>query len=155
MLHTPFPATPPELVSKQLFMLFPTPMFTGMLPDISVCDRVEKVVRQLHRSGQGRSSPQSAGRAYMTPDDLQTHPEMKELVDVVMRESGIVLDAFAIKRDSHYITNMWAGEYRQPEPPRPHAHTSELLAERPRLYQDAGELRSDHVRFAAPAVKEH
>jgi hypothetical protein len=27
---------------KRLFMLFPTPTFTGMQPGLSVCDRVEK-----------------------------------------------------------------------------------------------------------------
>jgi Putative 2OG-Fe(II) oxygenase len=44
----------------------------------------------------------------MSPDDLYNLPEMKELVDVIMWESGKVLDAFAVKRDSHYITSMWA-----------------------------------------------
>jgi uncharacterized protein (TIGR02466 family) len=33
---------------------------------------------------------------------------MKDLVDVIMEESAIILDAMAVKRDSHYITNMWA-----------------------------------------------
>jgi uncharacterized protein (TIGR02466 family) len=32
---------------------------------------------------------------------------MKELVGLIMAEAGQVLDAFKIKRDSHYITNMW------------------------------------------------
>jgi uncharacterized protein (TIGR02466 family) len=108
MLHTPSPGKTAELTAKQLFTLFPTPMFTGMLPDLTLCDRIEKVVRGLQKSGKGRSSPEGAGLAYMTPDDIHTLPEMKELVDVVMRESGLVLDAFAIKRNSHYITNMWA-----------------------------------------------
>jgi hypothetical protein len=44
----------------------------------------------------------------MSPDDLYNLPEMKELVDVIMAETGKVLDAFAVKRDSHYITSMWA-----------------------------------------------
>jgi uncharacterized protein (TIGR02466 family) len=100
--------TAKELTAKQIFMLFPTPMFTGKLPDITVCDRVERKVRELQKSGKGTFSPEGAILAYMSPDDLQTLPEMKELVDVVMEESGIILDAFAIKRNSHYITNMWA-----------------------------------------------
>jgi uncharacterized protein (TIGR02466 family) len=44
----------------------------------------------------------------MTPDDLQDLPEMKDIVSVIMAESAAILDAFAIKRESHYITNMWA-----------------------------------------------
>jgi uncharacterized protein (TIGR02466 family) len=108
MLDIPHRTTAKELTTKQMFMLFPTPMFTGKLPDITVCDRVEKKVRELQKSGKGTFSPEAAILAYMTPDNLQTLPEMKELVDVVMEESTIILDAFAIKRNSHYITNMWA-----------------------------------------------
>jgi uncharacterized protein (TIGR02466 family) len=97
-----------ELTARQMFMLFPTPLFTGMLSDISLCDRIEKKLRQLQQSGAGAFAVKDAMRAYMTPDDLQTLAEMSELVDVVMRESAQVLDAYAIKRESHYITNMWA-----------------------------------------------
>jgi uncharacterized protein (TIGR02466 family) len=97
-----------ELTARQMFRLFPTPLFTGMLSDISLCDRIEKKLRQLQRSGAGSFAAKDAMRAYMTPDDLQTLAEMSELVDVVMRESAQVLDAYAIKRESHYITNMWA-----------------------------------------------
>jgi uncharacterized protein (TIGR02466 family) len=113
MLRNPLPNMPTAtkavgLTAKQLFMLFPTPMFTGMLPDIGICDRVEKKIRELQKSGQGFPSPSGGILAYMTPDNLQTLPEMKELVDIIMAESGSILDAHAIKRDSHYITNMWA-----------------------------------------------
>jgi hypothetical protein len=90
MLHTPAAAKTAELTGKQMFLLFPTPMFTGMLPDLSLCDRAERVIRDLQKGGKGRSSPPGATLAYMTPDDIQTLPEMKELVEIVMRESGIV-----------------------------------------------------------------
>lgn len=107
MLDITRPVNSVELTTKQMFMLFPTPMFTGKLSDPSLCDRVEKKLRELQRSGAGFPSPGKV-LAYMTPDNLQTLPEMKELVDVIMEEAGIILDAFAIKRDSHYITSMWA-----------------------------------------------
>lgn len=97
-----------ELTAKQLFMLFPTPMFTGMLPDIGICDRIEIKLRELQKAGKGHPSPSATILAYMTPDNLQTLPEMKELVDVIMTESATILDAYAIKRESHYIANMWA-----------------------------------------------
>jgi uncharacterized protein (TIGR02466 family) len=108
MLDTPYKPTAHELIGKQMFLLFPSPMFTGKLPDIAICDRVEKKVRELQKSGKGDFSPEGAILAYMSPDNLQTLPEMQELVAVVMEEAGIILDALAIKRDSHYITNMWA-----------------------------------------------
>jgi len=133
MLDTP--RTPPapaikanELTAKQMFMLFPTPMFTGKLSDISVCDRIEKKLRELQRSGKGRSSPDGGILAYMTPDDLQTLSEMKELVDVIMWESGKILDAYAIKRDSHYITNMWANIANPNRRHHMHIHPNCLLS---------------------------
>jgi uncharacterized protein (TIGR02466 family) len=128
MLDTPRASNAAELTAKQLFMLFPTPMFTGKLSDISVCDRVEKKLRELQKSGKGRSSPEGAILAYMTPDNLQTLPEMKELVDVIMWESATILDAYAIKRDSHYITNMWANIANPNRRHSLHTHPNCLLS---------------------------
>jgi uncharacterized protein (TIGR02466 family) len=109
-------------------MLFPTPMFTGMLPDISLCDRVEKTIRELRKSGNGQSSPPGTSPAYMTSDDIYNLPEMKELVDVVMLESGNVLDAYAIKRDSHYITSMWGNITHPNHRQHMHVHPNCLLS---------------------------
>src|SRR6516164_5485209 len=47
---------------------FPTPMFMGKLPDMSVCDRVEKKVREMQKSGKGRAAPKGASPAWMSPD---------------------------------------------------------------------------------------
>lgn len=127
MLYTP-PAAKAELTAKQMFMLFPTPMFTGNLPDIGLCDRIEKKLRDLQKSGMGKSSPEGAILAYMTPDDIQTLPEMKELVEVIMRESGNILDAYRIKRDSHYITNMWANIANPNRRHHMHIHPNCLLS---------------------------
>ena len=108
MLDIPQKANAKELTAKQMFMLFPTPMFTGKVPDIGMCDRIEQKLQELRAAGKGSFSPEGAILAYMTPDDIHALPEMKELVDVVLEESGIILDAMAVKRDSHYITSMWA-----------------------------------------------
>jgi uncharacterized protein (TIGR02466 family) len=128
MLDTPRASRTAELTAKQMFMLFPTPMFTGKLPDIGLCDRIEKKLRELRKSGKGMSSPEGAVLAYMTPDDIQTLPEMKELVDVVMWESGNILDAYKIKRDSHYITNMWANIANPNRRHHMHIHPNCLLS---------------------------
>jgi uncharacterized protein (TIGR02466 family) len=128
MLDVPAATKPAALTAKQLFMLFPTPMFTGMLSDIGMCDRVEKILRKLQKSGKGYPSPGGMILAYMTPDDLQTLPEMKELVDVIMAESATVLDAYAIKRDSHYITNMWANIANPNRRHNFHVHPNCLLS---------------------------
>jgi uncharacterized protein (TIGR02466 family) len=96
-----------ELLEKQMFMLFPTPFFTGKVSDSGACERIEKQLRDMQTSNQGFAA-KGGQFAFMTRDDLQVLPEMKELVDLIMRESGQILDAYRIKRDSHYITNMWA-----------------------------------------------
>jgi uncharacterized protein (TIGR02466 family) len=128
MLDTPSAGRPGGLTAKQVFMLFPTPMFTGMLPDISLCERVEKVIRDLQRTGKGRSSPPGASLAYITPDDIHHLPEMKEMADIVMRESNTVLDTFAVKRDSHYLTNMWGNISSPNARGNMHAHPNCLLS---------------------------
>jgi uncharacterized protein (TIGR02466 family) len=121
-------AAPAELSARQMFMLFPTPMFTGKLYDLSLCDRVEKFVRGLRASGVGRSSPKGASPSYMTPDNLQTLPEMKELVDVAMTETGKVLDTYAVVRDSHYVNSMWANITHPNHRPNMHVHPNCLLS---------------------------
>jgi uncharacterized protein (TIGR02466 family) len=128
MLDIPHKATAAELTAKEIFMLFPTPMFTGKLSDISLCDRIEKKLRELQKSGKGFSSREGEILAYMTPDDIQTLPEMKELVDVIMSESGKILDAYAMKRNSHYITNMWANIANPNRRHSMHAHPNCLLS---------------------------
>lgn len=100
---------PVDLVDKQLFRLFPTPLFTGMISDVTICDRIEKKLRDLQRSDHAHATHSAVRqRVYMTRDDLHTLSDMRELVEVILRESAQILDLYAIKRDSHYITNMWA-----------------------------------------------
>jgi uncharacterized protein (TIGR02466 family) len=147
MLHTPAAGKTAEPVGKQLFMLFSTPMFTGTLPDLSLCDRAEKIIRDLQKAGKGRSSPPGATLAYMTPDDIHTFPEWKELVDIVMRESGIVLDALAVKRDSHYITNMWGNIGSPNTHGNMHVHPNCLLS---RLIYIKTPINCGPTMFASP-----
>jgi len=90
-----------------MFMLFPTVLFTGTVSDIAACDRIEVKLRDMQKLNQGGTA-KSGQYAFMTRDNLQALAEMKELVDLIMKESGAILDAYKIKRDSHYITNMWA-----------------------------------------------
>jgi uncharacterized protein (TIGR02466 family) len=117
---------PAELSARQVMMLFPTPMFTGKLYDLGLCDRLENTIRQLRASNIGISSPKN--RSYMTPDDLQTRPEFKELVAVAMAESAKVLDAFAVVRDSHYINSMWGNIAHPNHRQNMHVHPNCLLS---------------------------
>jgi uncharacterized protein (TIGR02466 family) len=116
-----------QLIEKQMNALFPTPIFTGMVSDITACDRIEKKLREMEKSGQG--VPHRFGRnAFLTQDDIHLLPEMKELVDLVMFESGLILDVYKIKRESHYITNMWANITRSNQRHLMHMHPNCLFS---------------------------
>jgi uncharacterized protein (TIGR02466 family) len=96
-----------ELIDKRAIMLFPTALFAGKISDITACDRIEEKLRDMQRLGQGVSH--NFGKSiFFTHDDIHLLPEMQELVDLVMKESKLILDEYKIKRDSHYITCMWA-----------------------------------------------
>jgi uncharacterized protein (TIGR02466 family) len=93
-----------DIINRQLMTLYPTCIFAGAVSDVTLCDRLEAACRAMHAAKDGYID-----HTYFTSkDDLQTRAEMKELVDVVMKESGEVLNYMRVKRDSHYITNMWA-----------------------------------------------
>jgi uncharacterized protein (TIGR02466 family) len=64
----------------------------------------------------------------MTPDNLQTLPEMKELVDLIMEESKLILDVYRIKRESHYVSNMWANIASPNRRHNTHAHPNCLFS---------------------------
>jgi uncharacterized protein (TIGR02466 family) len=96
-----------ELIEKQTAMLFPTPLFTGKISDVTACDRIEQKLRELQHAEQGLRHKFDK-RNFLSSDDIHLLPEMKELVDLVLKEAGFVLDLYRVKRDSHYITNMWA-----------------------------------------------
>ncbi len=115
------------LQAKEFFMLFPAGFFTGKLADITLCDRVEKKLRAMQAAGDGFVA-NTYLRSYMTPDNLQTLPEMKELVDLIIEESGPILDAYKIKRESHYISNMWANITSPNRRHNTHAHPNCLFS---------------------------
>ena len=113
-----------ELVSKQLVSLFPTSLFVGVISDMSACDRAVNALREMQKAGKGTVEETT----YITPDDIQTLDEMKELSDLIMKECEQILNFLRVKRDSHYITNMWANithpNHRHPM----HIHPNCLLS---------------------------
>jgi uncharacterized protein (TIGR02466 family) len=115
------------LAAKEMFMLFPTGLFTGKLPDTTLCDRLEKKLYQMQKDGTGVTA-KTTQRSFMTPDNLQTLPEFKELNDVILEESGHVLDIYKIKRDSHYISAMWANITSPNRAHHTHTHPNCLLS---------------------------
>jgi|SRR6185369_6220530 len=113
-----------ELLGREMHMLFPTALFTGRVPDVSLCDRAEQKLRDLQKAGVGTTE----GRTYITPDDLHTLPEMKELSDLVLTETQQILNVYRVKRETHYITNMWANITHPNHRHHMHIHPNCLLS---------------------------
>ena len=113
-----------EIRDRELIPLFPTCLFAGKVSDISICDRLEKSLRAIKERGEGFTD----ATYYVTPDDLQTRPEMKEFSDLVLKEAKEILDLLCVKRDSHYVTNMWANITNPNHRHAMHIHPNCLLS---------------------------
>ena len=112
------------LKERQVITLFPSPLFTGRVSDLTVCDRIEAVLRAMQKNGEGSHDE----TFFMSRDDIHKRPEMKELVDLVMAESGRVLDFYKVKRQSHYITDMWGNITNPNHRQALHIHPNCLLS---------------------------
>lgn len=110
--------------------LFPTALVSGKLQDMTLVDRLEKRILELRDSKQGNFE---AGNFVTT--DMLHNPEMGaefvELTNVILAESKNFLDFHHVKRDAHYITNMWANvtnpNHRHPVHMHPNCLVSGLL----------------------------
>lgn len=113
-----------NIVNRELISLFATCLFAGTVSDLRLCDRLESACHKLRDARDGIMDH----TVFTSRDDLQTLADMKELVDVVMAESKEVLDFLRIKRDSHYITNMWANISNPNHRHLEHIHPNCLLS---------------------------
>lgn len=84
--------------------LFASPVFMSEIVDTRILDNAVNAILKLKEQGDG---VQRYG-SWVTRDDLQTLEEFQELKELLLEEAGKVLDTLTIKRDSHYITCMWA-----------------------------------------------
>ena len=107
--------------------LFPTPLFISDLSDITMCDRLEKRIKELRKKQQGTFE---AGN-FTTYDDLQQVEGFEEFSQLVLKHTDVALDFFKVVREAHYITNMWANitnpNHRHPVHPHPNALLSGIL----------------------------
>jgi uncharacterized protein (TIGR02466 family) len=113
-----------EIFDREVIQLFPTCLFTGKVSDMTICDRLEKSLRAMKQKKLGIEDP----NFYTTPDNISTLPEMKEFCDVVLSEAAQVLDVLCVKRDAHYISNMWANITHPNHRHAMHIHPNCLLS---------------------------
>lgn len=113
-----------ELKERQVITLFPSPLFVGKVSDLTLCDRIEATLRAMKKNGEGTQDE----TFFMSCDDIHKRPEMKELSDLVLAESNRVLDFYRIKRQSHYITDMWGNITNPNHRQALHIHPNCLLS---------------------------
>ena len=113
--------------NKEILRLFPSLVFKAKFKDLSICDDILQLVGQFKNLKNGSLTDYK----FTTPDNLQDYPEFKSLTDVLIKETGDVLDFYNIKRDSHYITSMWVhsttSSHRHIEHMHPNNYLSGLL----------------------------
>jgi uncharacterized protein (TIGR02466 family) len=113
-----------ELVGRELVTLFPSNLFTGKVSDLGICDRAETSLREMQKAGRGSSEE----RVFVTPDDIDKLPDFKEIADLVLAESHNILNFYRVKRDAHYISNMWGNITHPNHRHHMHIHPNCLLS---------------------------
>lgn len=93
-----------DLENKEILRLFPSLIFKGRIADQPMLDQVLAAVMKMKDRSQGSKTKYK----FTTPDDLHQRPEFADLTDLILKESGAVLDFFSVQRDGHYITSMWS-----------------------------------------------
>jgi uncharacterized protein (TIGR02466 family) len=114
-----------HLNNAQLRSLFPTPLIIGNVPDIKMCDRLEKAIKKQMASGNVVEEP----GVRTTNDQLHVKGRgFEELVELVVGEANQFMNWMHLKRDSLYVTGMWANvttaRHRHPL----HIHPNSLLS---------------------------
>jgi uncharacterized protein (TIGR02466 family) len=97
---------------------------------MTLCDRLEKVILKMRDEKLGNFE---AGN-FVTNDQLhlmEDYPDIEEFSNLALAETANFLDFLRVKRDTHYITNMWANvtnpNHRHPVHMHPNCLVSGLL----------------------------
>lgn len=95
-----------DIVNKNQLLLFPTVVSKGKVNDVDFIERLKNSVVSLKTNGEGHFSKHV--ERFESEDNLHERPEFKELCDLILEQSGQLLDNQTLIRESHYITSMWA-----------------------------------------------
>lgn len=113
-----------ELIDKEILRLFPSLIFKGRVADEAIIDHAIGEINLL----MNQAPAQRAHDKFTTADNLQDLPQFHYLADLILKESNSVLDFFAVARDSHYITNMWAHVTKKGHRHAAHIHPNSYLS---------------------------
>ena len=108
-----------------LMSLFPTPLVIGEVDNDSLCQDLEDKILELREKKEGSFE---AGN-FVTDDQLHVPGRGFDVFsELVLNETANFLDFLKVKRESHYISGMWANvtnpNHRHPV----HIHPNSLLS---------------------------
>ncbi len=116
-----------KIVNKEILRLFPSLVFKGLIEDHEIIDRAAEQVDFLKLSKRGSLTRDK----FSTEDNLHEMPQFAELAELILEETNQVLDFYAVDRESHYITNMWAhvtlNGHRHPTHIHPNSYLSGII----------------------------
>lgn len=114
----------PKLNYKGMEELFPTPLWIYDIEDQNVCLELEKISLDLRVAGTGK---EWVGNWY-SEDTIHELPSMQLFSNLILDVTSNILDFLKLKRDSHYISNMWFNATKPDHRFGRHLHPNCLLS---------------------------
>jgi uncharacterized protein (TIGR02466 family) len=110
--------------NRNIEEIFVTPLITYELSDITICDRVETLAKEQRALGTGMEKKNH----WQSEGNIQEFSEIKDLCDSILEEGEFLFDLLGVKRDSHYINNMWVNIGVQGHHHEYHIHPNSYLS---------------------------
>ena len=113
---------------RQIISIFPTPLFTTKFLNDEICDKyAQKILsEEMEETSADRIFEQTANKRLHVGEDSDWEVMAKN----ILLESEGVFDFLNIKRDSIYLTNLWAnvGSHKEGYFHHPHTHPNSFLS---------------------------
>jgi uncharacterized protein (TIGR02466 family) len=105
--------------------MFPSLLFESKIDNSNLCDTLEETIISMWKKGNGSYIKENK---YISWDDINLLPDFKQLCDIIVSETDDILNFLKVKRDSHYIANMWANVTCKNQSHVKHTHPNSFLS---------------------------
>ena len=114
-----------KFIERGIEPLFATPLFASIIEDTELLKELYQKVMNLKEKGHGNGNHMG----WWSWDDIHCLPEFEELAQTFANEAGGVMDFLQVKKDSCYLTSMWANVGLRPEYVHmAHVHPNSLIS---------------------------
>lgn len=112
-----------EIKNKEILRLFPSLVFKAVVDDSQLLDQLIHKINYLSKTSTNTSTSK-----FTTADNLQEDHDFTAISNLILAESNEVLNFFAVSRDNHYISNMWAHVTKDGHRHAAHIHPNSYLS---------------------------